>query len=112
MTLCFPGGVGTFDELWEAICAKSLSMKGLSNKPICLVNTNGFYDGFIMQMQRASEDKLLYNKVEEYFHVSNTPQDALEWCERAFSNCNSVEYEEKLEDMSSSRKSAKLPSWK
>jgi uncharacterized protein (TIGR00730 family) len=35
--IILPGGVGTFDEFWDAVCGKSLGMKGLNNKPICIV---------------------------------------------------------------------------
>ena len=36
-----PGGVGTMDELWEAI---SWSQLGYHAKPVGLLNTGGFYD--------------------------------------------------------------------
>lgn len=51
--ISLPGGVGTFDEIWESVSHKSLGMKGLTNKPIVLLNTDGFYDGFILQLNRA-----------------------------------------------------------
>lgn len=78
--IVMPGGVGTFDELWEGVCAKSLSMKGLGSVPMCLVNIEGFYDGFIEQMNRAKKDGVLYSEIEEYFHVENTVDGALNWC--------------------------------
>ena len=46
--IVLPGGIGTFDEFWDAVGARSLGMKGMGQKPICLVNVDGFYDGFIM----------------------------------------------------------------
>ncbi len=39
-----PGGVGTMDELWEAI---SWAQLGYHNKPVGLLNVGGFYDGLI-----------------------------------------------------------------
>nr|MBA4768955.1 TIGR00730 family Rossman fold protein [Sphingobium sp.] len=45
-----PGGVGTMDELWEAI---SWAQLGYHNKPVGLLNIRGFYDqliGFNRQM--------------------------------------------------------------
>lgn len=80
---CFiimPGGVGTYDELWEGICAQSLQMKNLTHKPFCLVNIDGFYDGFISQMHRAKADGLLYLDIEQYFHVTDDVEAALTWC--------------------------------
>ena len=57
------GGVGTFDEIWDSVCGKSLGMKGMKFKPICLINTDGFYNGFVVQMDRSQkegEDKEIY----------------------------------------------------
>ncbi len=39
-----PGGVGTMDELWEAI---SWAQLGYHDKPVGLLNVGGFYDGLI-----------------------------------------------------------------
>ena len=39
-----PGGVGTMDELWEAI---SWSQLGYHAKPVGLLNVAGFYDGLL-----------------------------------------------------------------
>lgn len=42
--LTIPGGVGTMDELWEAI---SWAQLGYHAKPVGLLNVAGFYDGLI-----------------------------------------------------------------
>jgi uncharacterized protein (TIGR00730 family) len=42
--LTLPGGVGTMDELWEAV---SWSQLGYHAKPVGLLNAFGFYDGLI-----------------------------------------------------------------
>jgi uncharacterized protein (TIGR00730 family) len=39
-----PGGVGTMDELWEAV---SWSQLGYHAKPVGLLNAFGFYDGLL-----------------------------------------------------------------
>jgi uncharacterized protein (TIGR00730 family) len=39
-----PGGVGTMDELWEAI---SWAQLGYHEKPVGLLNVAGYYDGLI-----------------------------------------------------------------
>eukprot|EP01035_Chromulina_nebulosa_P018277 gene18277-23954_t len=76
--IALPGGTGTFEEFWEIVSEKTLNFKGLSHKPICLLNINGYYDGFILQLQRAFDDSLLYHKTDEYFYVANSPEEALE----------------------------------
>jgi uncharacterized protein (TIGR00730 family) len=42
--LTLPGGVGTMDELWEAV---SWAQLGYHGKPVGLLNTGGFYDQLI-----------------------------------------------------------------
>lgn len=42
--LTLPGGVGTMDELWEAI---SWAQLGYHAKPVGLLNANGFYDHLV-----------------------------------------------------------------
>ena len=39
-----PGGVGTMDELWEAV---SWAQLGYHEKPVGLLNIAGFYDGLV-----------------------------------------------------------------
>lgn len=78
--LVLPGGVGTFDEFWDCVCGKSLGMKGMNRKPIVVVNLDGFYDGFLMQIHRAHRDGILYGNAESYFHVENDSIKALDWC--------------------------------
>jgi uncharacterized protein (TIGR00730 family) len=42
--MTIPGGVGTMDELWEAV---SWAQLGYHSKPVGLLNTKGFYDHLI-----------------------------------------------------------------
>ena len=42
--ITLPGGVGTMDELWEAV---SWSQLGYHTKPVGLLNAFGFYDGLL-----------------------------------------------------------------
>lgn len=42
--ITLPGGVGTMDELWEAI---SWAQLGYHSKPVGLLNAHGFYDGLV-----------------------------------------------------------------
>lgn len=47
-----PGGVGTMDELWEAI---SWAQLGYHNKPVGLLNEAGFYDHLIAFNQHMAD---------------------------------------------------------
>ena len=46
-----PGGVGSMDELLEVMVSNQL---GGINKPVGLLNTNGYYNGFLDWLQRLS----------------------------------------------------------
>ena len=50
--LTLPGGVGTMDELWEAV---SWAQLGYHDKPVGLLNPYGFYDGLVAFYQRMGE---------------------------------------------------------
>jgi len=80
--IALPGGVGTFEEIWDTVSAKSCKFCDLERMPICLVNINGFYDGFILQLRRAAEDGLLYGSPENLIHVVEDPVMAVTWCEQ------------------------------
>lgn len=80
--MALPGGAGTYDEFWDCVVCKSLKLKGMTHKPICLLNIDGFFEGFLIQMERAHRDGILYGAVSNYFHVADDVTSALDWCER------------------------------
>lgn len=50
--LILPGGVGTMDELWEAV---SWAQLGYHSKPIGVLNAFGFYDGLLAFNRHMAE---------------------------------------------------------
>jgi hypothetical protein len=54
--IALPGGCGTLEELLEAITLKRL---GIYLNPIVLVNTGGFFDPLIEQLQRAVRERFM-----------------------------------------------------
>ena len=48
--LAMPGGIGTFEELFEVWTWRQL---GYHDKPIGLVNVNGYYDGLLQFLRKA-----------------------------------------------------------
>lgn len=54
--VAFPGGCGTMEELLEAITWKQL---GIIDKPIVILNIDGFYDPLMAQIRRAIGDNLM-----------------------------------------------------
>ncbi len=59
--ITLPGGFGTFEELFEIITWAQL---GLHQKPIGLLNSNGFYDDLIAMLETMVSKGLL--KMENY----------------------------------------------
>jgi uncharacterized protein (TIGR00730 family) len=50
------GGLGTLDEATDIL---ELRKHGLHHKPVVLLNTAGFYDGLILQLERMQADGFL-----------------------------------------------------
>ena len=48
-----PGGIGTFDELFEILTLKQL---GRHSKPIALLNLRGYYDPLLALLDKAMEE--------------------------------------------------------
>jgi uncharacterized protein (TIGR00730 family) len=54
--IAMPGGIGTLEELFEVF---TWSQLGLHNKPIGLLNVEGFYDGLIAFLRHVVEERFL-----------------------------------------------------
>ncbi|MES2219032.1 MAG: TIGR00730 family Rossman fold protein [Pseudomonadota bacterium] len=96
--IALPGGLGTVDELTEiAIYNQFASYKHYSDnpvKPCAVMNPDGFYDGFAMQLKRCLDEKFMTQQhldlllftddpVESVEHIvkfkGHTPDDARWW---------------------------------
>jgi uncharacterized protein (TIGR00730 family) len=75
--IVLPGGPGTFDEMYEAICAYQL---GLGHHPVCLLNVGGFFDSTIAQLDKMFDDGLLRGPWQEIVQVATTPAGAVQCC--------------------------------
>lgn len=96
---CFiilPGGVGTFEEFWYGVSCKGLSMKDMAVKPMVLVNMDGYYNGFLQQMERAKEEGILYHDLQHFFHVVDNVEDALAYCETEVKKIQSMSPDDRL----------------
>ena len=54
--IVLPGGVGSLDELAEIMANNQL---GLINKPVGLLNTEGYYDHLLLWMRKAVEEDFI-----------------------------------------------------
>ena len=72
--LALPGGIGTFEELFEAWTWRQLEFH---NKPIGLLNVNGYYDGLIQFMQNTVANGFVSDWQIDFVLVSDNFQDLL-----------------------------------
>jgi uncharacterized protein (TIGR00730 family) len=72
--LALPGGIGTFEELFEVWTWRQLEFH---NKPIGLLNVNGYYDGLIQFMQNTVVNGFVSDWQIDFVLVSDNFQDLL-----------------------------------
>lgn len=72
--LILPGGFGTLDELFELVTWNQLS---IHNKPIFILNSDGFYDHLIKHIQQLQKDEFLYEPVEKRMKFIASPEELL-----------------------------------
>ncbi|MDA8997667.1 TIGR00730 family Rossman fold protein [Gammaproteobacteria bacterium] len=73
--IVLPGGVGSLDELAEVMCSNQL---GIINKPIGILNTNGYYDNLLAWMKKAVEEGFVSDANFNELIVSNSCEDLIE----------------------------------
>jgi len=72
--IAMPGGVGTFEELFETFTWAQL---GYHDKPIGLLNVAGFYDGMLAFLSHTVGEGFLKQVHADMLHVSPSPADLL-----------------------------------
>ncbi len=73
--LALPGGYGTYEELFEVLTWTQL---GIHQKPVVLVNVNGFWDPLVAQAARATNDGFMKPAHRDVMRVADTPAAALQ----------------------------------
>ena len=76
--ICLPGAFGTLDEMLEIITLKQLDYH---DKPIVLVNTDGFYDTLLEFFRRLEEERLIYKECLELYEAVSDVESALDLLE-------------------------------
>lgn len=73
--IALPGGCGTLEELMEVITWKQL---GLYLKPIVILNTRGYYDPLLLQLQRGIDEHFMGERHASIWRVAETPAEAVD----------------------------------
>jgi hypothetical protein len=72
--VALPGGIGTLEELTEAITLKQL---GLFKGPVIILNTLNFYKSFIDFLDHMVADKFLRYEHKGMWEIAATPKEIL-----------------------------------
>jgi uncharacterized protein (TIGR00730 family) len=72
--LVLPGGFGTIEEMFEVLAWQTLK---LHQKPIVLININGFYDQLLAFLDHCVTEGLLKRHNREALLVANSVEEAL-----------------------------------
>ena len=72
--ITLPGGFGTLEEFFEVLTWLQL---GLHNKPIGLLNVNGFYNFLLKQMDVMVANRFLKPANRKLVLSSNDPQELI-----------------------------------
>jgi uncharacterized protein (TIGR00730 family) len=74
--VALPGGVGTLEELTEAITLKQL---GLYHGPIIILNTLNFYDSLISFFEHMITGNFLRFEHKGMWEIASTPEEVMEY---------------------------------
>lgn len=74
-----PGGIGTFDEFFEILTLKQL---GRHNKPIAILNTNGYYNHLKAFLQNSIDEKFMSQACNDLIYFSESPDDIINYIEK------------------------------
>ena len=70
-----PGGVGSLDELAEIMASNQL---GIINKPVGILNTEGYYDHLLKWFDKAVDEGFISSANLQELLVSEDPQELVE----------------------------------
>ena len=75
--VAFPGGFGTMEELFEIITWNQI---GIFEKPVTIMNVDGFYDPLIAMIDHALDTEFIKKECREIIQVAETLDECLEFC--------------------------------
>lgn len=73
--VALPGGLGTLDELFEILTWNQL---GIINKPVGLLNVDGYYDPLLNMVDHIAREGFLHALKPEELLCSSSPKELIE----------------------------------
>ncbi len=74
--VAIPGGFGTLEEISEMIVQKQL---GYNNKPIVLLNTEGFYDNLVAFFETIINKNFAKESTNELYFIADSPTQVVDY---------------------------------
>ncbi len=74
-----PGGIGTFDELFEILTLHSLKRH---SKPIAMLNTLGYYDSLLAMLDKGIEGGFIGTHIKDIIFVSADTDEIIDYLEK------------------------------
>jgi uncharacterized protein (TIGR00730 family) len=74
--VALPGGIGTFEELFEILVGRAL---GYHDKPVVILNVAGYYDPLVSMLEHGFEHGFIRAKVREAYFVADSVENAVEF---------------------------------
>jgi uncharacterized protein (TIGR00730 family) len=68
------GGIGTLDELTEVL---ELKKQGHHNKAVVVLNTENFYEGLKVQLQKMKDDGFIVQSLDDLVYFADKPEEAV-----------------------------------
>ncbi len=75
------GGIGTLDELTEVL---ELKKQGHHNKTVVVLNTENFYEGLKVQLQKMKDDGFVLQSLDDLVYFADTPEEAVTYIHSKF----------------------------
>lgn len=70
-----PGGLGTFEEIFEIIVGKQLRYH---SKPIVLLNISGYFQPLLQMIEHGIEEKFIKPHARRLYHVASSVADGID----------------------------------
>ena len=71
-----PGGLGTFEEVFELIVGRML---GYHSKPVVLLNVNRYYDPLLAMIEHGIEQRFIKPKARDAYFVADSVPQTIEY---------------------------------
>lgn len=73
--VALPGGLGTYEEIFDIVVARQL---GYHEKPIVLLNIQGYYDPLLKLVEHGIQQRFIKALARQLYFVAGTVEEAIE----------------------------------